>query len=69
MDPDPDPGPQQCLTDVQGGGNEEIVINLSSLQTSFTAMSGRSGKNGNFPQFDGTCLSYLVCHNQKIMAF
>jgi hypothetical protein len=59
MDPDPDPGPQQHLIDTQGDGNEGIVIALRSLQASFMAMSGRSWKNGDFPQFDGTSLGYL----------
>jgi hypothetical protein len=50
MDPDldPDPGPQQHLTDTQGDGNGGVVI----------ALSGRPGKNGDFPQFDGTSLGY-----------
>ncbi len=32
---------------------------MRGLQTSLTAMSGWSAKNGSFPQFDGTSLGYL----------
>jgi hypothetical protein len=58
-DPDPDPVPRQHLTDNQGDGNEGMVIALRGLQVSFTAMSGRPRKNGNFPQLDRTNLDYL----------
>jgi hypothetical protein len=52
MDSDPDPGPQQHLTDTQGNDIEGIVIALSSLQASFMAVSGRSGNN-SFQRFNG----------------
>ena len=58
-DPDPDPGQRRHLTDTQRDGNEGMVIALRGLQTSLTAMSGGSAKNGGFPQFDGTSIGYL----------
>jgi hypothetical protein len=33
LDPDMDPGQRQCLANAQGGGNEEMVIELSNIQT------------------------------------
>jgi hypothetical protein len=47
MDPNSNPETQRVI-------KEETINNLSSVKDTLMTINSRSGKNGVFPQFDGT---------------